>query len=189
MGNTLRKQPPQGLDLDELFRQLEASRAAGAAGPPPAPAPKRGFIQALCTKDDSGPPDFDVDTIHLRYPISDAERLYLFKQNVWCMFLSTFVSSVEGTVVIPSLYLYIKSLGGNSLFYGSLIACFWVARCTSLVYYGTVTDNTPFAQLFRLGFRCGVSSRPSIPSLSCSFLRPREAGRTAAWGVGSCSSP
>ena len=51
---------------------------------------------------------------------------------------------------MPSLWLYIKSLGGDASFYGFLIASFWVARCTSLIWNGSKVDNSPFETVFKV---------------------------------------
>lgn len=98
----------------------------------------------------------DVRTIHLRYPITKEERHHLFKKNVWVIFATTFASAVEGTIVIPSLWLYVDSLGGSVSFYGSLIAAFWLARVPSLLLFGVWVDRAPFCQVLSAGLLLGV---------------------------------
>ena len=99
----------------------------------------------------------DVETIHLRYPITTEERHYLFKKNVWVIFAMTFASAVEGTIVIPSLWLYVDSLGGSVSFYGSIIAAFWLTRVPSLLLFGLWVDRAPFSRVLSAGLLLGVA--------------------------------
>ena len=71
MGNTMRKQP-QPVDIDDLFEQMERERK-GEAAAQPAASGGGGFLAACF--EEQATPDFDVDTIHLRYPITDDERV------------------------------------------------------------------------------------------------------------------
>lgn len=98
----------------------------------------------------------DVRTIHLRYPITTEERHFLFKKNVWVIFAATFASAVEGTIVIPSLWLYVDSMGGSASFYGSLIAAFWLTRVPSLLLFGLWVDRAPFSRVLSAGLVLGV---------------------------------
>ena len=152
MGNALGSKRPAPLDLDELFLQLEKAREAG---PAPAPPPKRSFWSEL--KHEAIPPEgSDVSTIHMRYPITDDERMYLFKKNVWCLFTITFISAMEGTLSQPSLFLYTESLGGTANTYGLLGSVFWLFRCISLVCFGAVSDKLPFRTTMSFGLCCGM---------------------------------
>ena len=72
MGNTMRKQP-QPVDIDDLFEQMERERKGEAPAQPAASAGGGGFLAACF--EEQATPDFDVDTIHLRYPITDEERV------------------------------------------------------------------------------------------------------------------
>ena len=72
MGNTMRKQP-QPVDIDDLFEQMERERKGEAPAQPAASSGGGGFLAACF--EEQATPDFDVDTIHLRYPITDEERV------------------------------------------------------------------------------------------------------------------
>ena len=157
MGNSLRKQPA-GVDIDELFLQLEKQRETGETPSAAAlPAKKPTSCWDEFWMDPEAPEGCDVSTIHMRYPITDEERMYLFKKNVWCLFTVTFISAMEGTLSGPSLFLYTTSLGGNAKTYGYLGAVFWLFRCLSLVGFGAYSDRLPFKTTMSFGLCCGMT--------------------------------
>ena len=83
------KQPAAAPDLDELFMQLERQRDTGET---PAAAVAKPTFWDEFRQENVAPEGCDVSTLHMRYPITEDERMYLFKKNVWCLFTITFIS-------------------------------------------------------------------------------------------------
>jgi hypothetical protein len=106
MASPFRKQPASP-NLDALFLRMEAERVDRPAdlehpllGTPAVTPPAAGA-------------ELDVRSLAKKFPLTEAERLRIFQQNVWSVFAITFVSAVEGNIVTPSMALYTHSLGGD----------------------------------------------------------------------------
>lgn len=75
----------------------------------------------------------------------DSRRLRNSLFSVWAI---SFLTAIDGTVAIPSLWRYIESLGGDEEYYGTCVSIFAIARVICMGPFGIWVDNRPFREIF-----------------------------------------
>ena len=60
----------------------------------------------------------------------------VLRTNLFCVWSISFLSAIDGTVAVPSLWRYIESLGGSEEYYGLCVSAFAVARVAFMGVFG-----------------------------------------------------
>ena len=80
----------------------------------------------------------------------------VLRTNLFCVWSISFLSAIDGTVAVPSLWRYIESLGGSEEYYGLCVSAFAVARVAFMGVFGLWVDRRPFREVFAVSLAVGV---------------------------------
>lgn len=92
----------------------------------------------------SGPPQSEPETTNVL--------------NLFCAWSIGFLTSIEGTVSTPSLWLYVQSLGGSKTYYTVSIMMFPLGRLAMMGVFGMWTDRRNFKEVFVISLLVSMSS-------------------------------
>jgi len=101
---------------------------------------------------ESGKPNAQRDSVE-HEDVEETNVLSLF-----CAWSIGFLTAIEGTVSLPSLWLYVKSLGGTKEHYSFCIAAFPIGRLCFMGIFGMWTDRRPYKEVFQLSLLISMSS-------------------------------
>ena len=79
-------------------------------------------------------------------------------RNLWCVWAVSFLTAIDGTVAVPSLWRYVESLGGDEEYYGLCISGFAAARVLSMGAFGLWVDRRPYREVFLASLTCGMAA-------------------------------
>lgn len=70
-------------------------------------------------------------------------------KQLLCVWSVALLSAVEQSVVAPSMWIYLRDLGGTQVTYGLALAAFLVGRMVALPIVGSWADRRPFGEVMR----------------------------------------
>ena len=107
--------------------------------------------------------------------------------NLFCCWSYGFLTAIEGTVSVPSMWLYVQSLGGGHSEYGLAIASFAFFRLAAMGVFGMWVDARTYKEVYVVSLLVAMSGGLIYAAAPTLGLWAIVAGRSIMGAMSACS--